>query len=414
MRHRKWKISFALLIALALVFALGVIPGCAPEVPPTPPTPPTPTPPTPTPPTPTPEVKWEDALPKLLTITAYDVGSSGYVQAGAAAEGLMKKYGIKVRAIPSGTAIGRLMPLFTGTAKCANCGDESYFAWEGLYECHDMGIGPQLVRQVTATPYCTTLALTKVSGIKTWADLKGKRVAWIPGASTLNVKSTAILAFGDLTWDDVERVEFPSYSASLKGLIEGKCDACIVGITASLMYEAEASPRGLVYLPYPHADKEAWARMLAVTPWLGPCMWDEGPTLTKGKPQEMWCYRYPNMITFEKTPVDEVYALVRALDEAWPLYKDIAPAMSRWRPEKWLPPGVNCPYHEGAIKYFKELGIWKAEHDAIQAEMLAHEKEVQALWKATVEEALEKGIKGKEFPKFWLEKREAKGWMVEI
>ena len=405
-------------ICLVLVLAALLLPACAKEAPAPPaPAPPAPAPPKPAPPKPAPpkpEVKWEDALPEVITFTAYDVGSTGYVQAGAMGEGLMKKYGVKVRVIPSGTASGRLMPLLTGKAMFANCGDESYFAWEGIYECRDMGIGPQLVRQVVAVPYCTTMATAKDANIKTYADLKGKRVAWIPGASTLNVKATAVLAFGNATWDDVEKVEFPSYSASLKGLIEGKVDAAIAGISAGLMYELEASPRGLFYPEYPHADKEAWDRMLAIAPWLGPGLWDEGPTLTKGKPQEMWIYRYPNMITFEKTSVDVVYALVRALDEAWPLYKDISPEMMRWRPEKFLPPGVNAPYHAGAIKYFKELGIWTSEHDAFQAKMLAHEAEVQALWQATVAEALEKGIKGKEFPALWLEKRAAKGWMVEL
>ncbi|MGB9697753.1 MAG: hypothetical protein ACPL5I_00070 [Thermodesulfobacteriota bacterium] len=81
-------------------------------------------------------------LPSRMFWTAYDVGSSGYVQSATVADGLMKKYGIKIRVIPSGTSIGRLMPLLTGAATYANMGDESAFYIEGLYECNAMGLGP--------------------------------------------------------------------------------------------------------------------------------------------------------------------------------------------------------------------------------------------------------------------------------
>src|SRR3972149_895159 len=82
-------------------------------------------------------------LPERMFWTAYDVGSTGYVQTATIADGLMKKYGVKVRVIPSGTSIGRFMPLLTGSAANANMGDESAFYIEGLYESNVMGMGPQ-------------------------------------------------------------------------------------------------------------------------------------------------------------------------------------------------------------------------------------------------------------------------------
>ena len=36
--------------------------------------------------------------------------------------------------------------------------------------------------------------------------LKGMRVAWVKGSPALNVNNQAYLAFGGLTWDDVEKV----------------------------------------------------------------------------------------------------------------------------------------------------------------------------------------------------------------
>ncbi len=352
-------------------------------------------------------------LPSRMFWTAYDVGSTGYVQTAAIADALMKKYGVKIRVIPSGTSIGRFLPLLTGSATYANMGDESAFYIEGLYECNSMSLGPQPLRQVLAVPFVTIMAVTKESGITTPYTLKGKRVAWVTGASTLNVKAIATLAFGKLTMVDVVKVEFPSYAASLKGLIEGKVDAAIAGHDAPLLYELANSPRGCAHVIYPHQDKEGWARMQAITPWLSPCLWDDGPSFTKGKPDEVWSYKYPNMVTLEKTSAQEVYALVKAINEAYPLYKDAHKAMPFWKAEKSGIPPANCPFHEGAVKYYKELGIWKPEYDEWNKKLLAHMEEVKKEWEKLIAEATEKGVKEKDFPKMWLERRKARGWMGE-
>src|SRR4030042_4150284 len=116
-------------------------------------------------------------LPDRMFWTAYDVGSTGYVQTATLADGLMKKYGAKIRVIPSGTSIGRFMPLLTGSATYANMGDESAFYIEGLYESNTMGLGPQPLRQVVGGPFVTVMAVTKESKITTAETLKGKRVA---------------------------------------------------------------------------------------------------------------------------------------------------------------------------------------------------------------------------------------------
>ena len=352
-------------------------------------------------------------LPKRMFWTAYDVGSTGYVQTATIADGLMKKYGVKVRVIPSGTSIGRFMPLLTGSATYANMGDESAFYIEGMYECNAMGLGPQPLRQAVAVPFVTIMAVTRESGITTPDTLKGKRVAWVIGASTLNVKAVGTLAFANLTMADVVKVEFPSYAAGLRGLIEGKVDAAIAGHDAPLLYELETSSRGCSHVIYPHKDRQGWARMQAITPWLGQCLWDDGPGFTKGKPDEVWSYRYPNMATFEKTSAAEVYALVKAINEAYPLYKGAHKMMPYWQADKAGVPPANCPFHEGAIKYYKEVGIWKAEHDVWNSNLIEHMREVKKEWDAAMAEATEKGVKEKDFPKLWIEKRKAKGWMIE-
>ncbi|UCG98623.1 MAG: ABC transporter substrate-binding protein, partial [Burkholderiales bacterium] len=67
-----------------------------------------------------------------------------------------------------------------------------------------------------------TVLAAKDSGIKTAADLKGKRVAWVIGAPSLNQNITAILAFANLTWDDVKKVEFGGFGPAMDGIVNNQ------------------------------------------------------------------------------------------------------------------------------------------------------------------------------------------------
>ena len=73
-------------------------------------------------------------LPASSVWTAYDLGSSGYVEASAIAEALMKTDPIKVRVVPAGTSIGRLLPIKQGRANYGFLANELYFATEGVYD----------------------------------------------------------------------------------------------------------------------------------------------------------------------------------------------------------------------------------------------------------------------------------------
>src|SRR3546814_2299292 len=52
-------------------------------------------------------------LPGTMVWTAYDLGSSGYDEASGIANALMKRYETRVRIVPSGTSIGRMLPITT-------------------------------------------------------------------------------------------------------------------------------------------------------------------------------------------------------------------------------------------------------------------------------------------------------------
>lgn len=344
-------------------------------------------------------------LPQMMTWSAYDVGAAGYTQTAAIANALSKEYGTQVRILPSGTSVGRMTTLRTGAATYGFLADEVAFATEALYEFAGYNWGPQDLRVVLNHPTACALATAADANIKTLADLKDKRVAYVVGAPTLYVKTEAFMAFAGLTWDDVQKVEMPSYAASLKAMIEDKVDAALVIPTAPTLYELAASPRGLYWPEFPASDTEGWARLQKVAPWLSPGRDDRAAGLEKGEFKEFPVYGFPQLTTYASTNADEVYALIKAIDDTYELYKDADPLMPDWAVEKSGKPPAGAPFHEGAIRYLREKGIWADADEAWNSQALERLAKVQGAWQQVLDEATSQGIAENDFPAYWLERK---------
>jgi TRAP transporter TAXI family solute receptor len=223
-------------------------------------------------------------LPKMMTWTAYDVGSSGYMMAGYIGESFWEKYKIKVRIIPAGTDLPRVFPIRLKDAEFAFHGVGSYFMQEGLYDYATMEWGPQPVRALYFAQHAgLSLGVRGDSSIKTLADLRGKRVAFYPSFA-LTLICQAHLAYAGLTWKDVQKVDVPSYVTAMRMVMEGKVDTAHINPTASFAYEFEAMPFKLRFLPVPRSDKEGWARIKRLAPMYSPMKCVIGAGLSKEKP----------------------------------------------------------------------------------------------------------------------------------
>lgn len=344
----------------------------------------------------------EVVLPQNMIWSCYDVGSSGYVQASAVANAFLKKYDYRVRLIPSGTSIGRIVPLISKKASVGFLANEAFFAWEGSYEFAKYSLGPQDLRGLLGRPTSFPLIATKTSGIKEVKDLKGKRVSYVVGNPSLNVKMTAILAFANLTWDDVEKVEFPGYGDSLKALIQGNIDASVGSTTAATLYELETSPKGVYYPPLDPEDKEGWKRLCNIIPFAFPYKETIGAGIDKENPVYLLGYRYPIVTVKADADPEFVYNLIKALDEAYPLYKDAAASMAAWDIDLAAAPPMDVPFHEGAIMYLKEKGLWKNEHQEWNDEMLSKAKKIKARWEEVVSEGRNKNMDDEAFQEYWM------------
>jgi len=163
-------------------------------------------------------------LPGTIAMTAYGTGSAGYTQMVSVGNLLQNEYDVSVRILPGENDVSRMTPLRTGRVPLCACGIASYYGSEGVLMFADRQWGPQPIR-VIATSIASFGLGVAVAGdieVETPADLKGKKVSYIRGDDALNLGTEAFLAFGGLTWDDVERVEFPGYGRAFDGVIAGQ------------------------------------------------------------------------------------------------------------------------------------------------------------------------------------------------
>jgi TRAP transporter TAXI family solute receptor len=322
-------------------------------------------------------------LPPSLTWTAYDTGSSGFNIAVAVGKTLKDKNGSDVRVLPAGNDVARLNPLRADRAQASAMGIGGYFAQESVFEFAVKDWGPQQLRLILSAMDCNSISLgvAKDTGVKEVKDLKGKRIGMVVGSPALNQNAFAVLAFGGLTRNDVKLVEFSSYGAMWKGMLNNEIDAATASNISGQVKEVETSPRGIIYPPTPWADKEGWARLHKIGPYFQPHKVTCGASVPPGGSVELPSYPYPIFMAYASQPADFIYNLTKAMIANYDAYKDAAPGAAGLEVKRqnltWV-----LPYHEGAVKALKEAGAWQAEHEAHNQKLLKRQDTLTAAWAA--------------------------------
>jgi TRAP transporter TAXI family solute receptor len=351
----------------------------------------------------------ETDLPRQMTWSAYGTTSTGYVQAIAVSNTLRKFYGTSVRVIPGKNDISRIMPLARNLAQFCACGiAESYFAQEGITLFGTRKWGPQPMRVFFTNRgdgIGHSLVMAGDLGIKTLADLKGKRVSWIRGSPALQINATAILAFAGLTWEDVERVDVPGYRQGLDALLNNSVDATWASTTASHVQRISASPRGVLWPAFPHDDKAGWDRLWAHAPHFGKTMVTFGAGLennTSGMvPYPGLGSSYPAYVGYDRVSDETAYALTKAVIDNHEDFANAAPGMKSYAPDR-QDFRLVLPYHPGAIRYFREIGLWGEADDAHNELLLKRQRVLAEAWAEA--EALD--LEDDAFAEAWMDVRE--------
>tara|TARA_B100000029_G_scaffold334693_1_gene326802 strand:+ start:1948 stop:2760 length:813 start_codon:yes stop_codon:yes gene_type:complete len=243
-------------------------------------------------------------------------------------------------------------------------------------------------------------AATMDTGVKTVKDLAGKRVVWVIGAPALNMNMEGVLAFGDLDWSDVTRVVVGGQKAAMQGLIEGTIDAAIASTNTSALYQLAGSPRGLYFIPKPHDDVAGWHRMNLKAPWIKPAIGTAGVDLSVDNPLEGGSYGYPILITYADRDGQMAYDLARLIHINYEEFKDAHSSGVGFAMERQVFDWI-VPYHDGAVQYFREIGVWTEEHQVHNDGLVARQDALSLAWN----EFLKKDIPEETFYEEWMQAR---------
>src|SRR5689334_7647809 len=320
-------------------------------------------------------------LPPTMVVTAYDTGTAGFNIAVGVGKMMKDRYGTDVRVLPAGNDVARLAPLRAKRAASSAMGSGTYFAQEGVFEFGSKEWGPQPLQMLLSSVDCNcgSLGVAADAGVKDLKDLRGKRVGFVVGSPALNQNSLAVLAFAGLTQKDVKAVEFASYGAMWKGLVNNDVDAAFGTTITGPAKEAETSPRGLMWPPLPKSDTAGWERMKKVGSFFFPQLATCGAGISKEKPIELGNYPYPIFVAYASQPADQVYAIAKAMIDGYDAYKDSAPgagglAAAR-QTKNWV-----VPVHPGAVKALKEAGHWSAEQETHNNALIKRQEVLGAAW----------------------------------
>ena len=257
-----------------------------------------------------------------------------------------------------------------------------YFAQEGVFEFATREWGPQPLQITLSSLDCNglSLAVAADTGVKTYADLKGKRIGFVVGSPALNQNALAVLAFANLTAKDVKIVEFASNNAMWKGMMNNDTDAVFGSTISGPAKELQTSPRGIIWPAMPFSDKAGWERMRKV----GPYFTEHNATcgageFAKDKPIQMGTYPYPIYSVYGSAPEDDVYNLVKAMIDGYDGFKDNAPGASglavKTQAKNWA-----VPVHKGAVKAFKEAGVWSDDQEKYNNALIKRQEVLIAAW----------------------------------
>jgi len=260
----------------------------------------------------------------------------------------------------------------------------SYFASEGVFEFAVKEWGPQPLRLLMSASSCNaiTLNVAKDTGVKEVKDLKGKRIGTVVGSPALNQNAFAILAFANLTAKDVRLVEFSSFGAMWKGMINNEVDAAVASTITGQVRELETSPRGVVMPPTPASDTAGWARLQKIGPYYYPHKTTCGAGgLSPTNTIELPAYPYPIFVAYASQASDMVYSMTKSMIVDYAQYKDSAPGADGLEVKRQVLKWV-LPYHEGAVTALKQAGVWTDEAQNHNDMLVKRQDTLVAAWAA--------------------------------
>ena len=303
----------------------------------------------------------ESALPSTISWATLSVGATNYQESVGMSEIVNKYTPMTVKVEPT---IGETVwiPGLGNKEFDVACQSVTGSAWAFR------GLGPwdtpqhflRLVLQ--GAPLIHALVTTKDSGIKSWTDLRGKKIGHPVAIFYRKAIFLAALEANGLTEADVDLRDYTTIGELNKDLIDGRLDAICWALSPFLL-ELEAA-KGAYIVPLSQAAQD---NVLARVPGVGAITSQEG---LYGMPASRLVFGPGGVYTYPDQREDVIYEIVKAVYENSTELATFGPTLKDYRIENYN--GVVAfPYHSGAVKYYKDNDVWTSDMQKLQDSLLS-------------------------------------------
>lgn len=207
-------------------------------------------------------------------------------------------------------------------------------------------------------PFTAGLIVRDKSEVKQISDLKGKRLAWDYGGHAINQTwQNAVMEAGGLKPADVVQVRVSNLNDGIRNVPEGKVDASFTAVGIGVLEEANAmAPVRFLSVPNTDTANKILGRYGASVVKSAPATGIKGDTYVIGYPLQL--------VSSAKVSDKTIATLLKAWWDHMAEIQSIHPLLKRWTKETQALTNFTVPYHSGAVRFYKEMGIWTAKHDA--------------------------------------------------
>ena len=270
---------------------------------------------------------------------------------------------------PTAGTTANLLNLMAGKAEVAlNSNPAIYEAWSGTgeFEKH----GPQKWLRTISRGWVTNwhIITSHASGLKTFPDIKGKRFADnLVGSSMTQALRKGLLELYGISEKDYRSLPFTKYSECVSMLSENRADA--VALFGGLPSPQAVELASKMDIHLIDLGEEAKKKLHEFAPGFYPGIIPAGTY--KGQEEDVSVGQtLMTFMTHENVSPDVVYGICQAL---WDHPEELEPIHPNFRQFARNPASelVVVPYHDGAVKYYKDKGLWTKELEARQSSLLS-------------------------------------------
>ncbi len=292
---------------------------------------------------------------RFLSVGTAPPGGAFFVVGGALAEVLNEKEGDQNWNVTAEATMGsqeNIRRLATGELDFAvSNAAVTYFAvrgqgeWDRAYEIRTV---------MTLAPNVAFFITPASSGVKTIADLKGKRVVVGPAGAGMEAFIEPLLAAHGVRYADFTPLH-ATQAAAVDMLADGSAAAAFLGgaVPTASITQACAS-QDIHFIPF---DPAAMEKLVKEYPFFDPAVIPGGTY--PGHPEEYRALNVGSMHFITSASQDEqlVYQVAKTIYENRDTVTAKHPSGKAINPKN-APHSSGTEFHPGAIRYFEETGIW--------------------------------------------------------